>query len=297
MATIERVDNNTIKIYDGSPVRVKKTGNIVEIRTMEAYGVQSIQKLDKDNYVVLNTGELKQFNHTETRAESPDNVKQSMNALRDIINTNCVDYSKILFITLTYAENMQNQKQLYTDLKKFHQRLRYYLGEQKFEYISAIEPQGRGAFHAHELLIFDKKAPFIPNKKLAEIWGKGFTKITNVKNIDNLGLYLTAYLCDIDISEANIKDIKDGKRIKTIASSDGGETKKIIKGGRIKYYPRGFRFYRCSRGIKRPTLFSCSYATAQKMVESHNLTYEKTIKISSEGYRNIINYKTYTKPL
>lgn len=297
MANIERIDNSQAVVNDSVPVRLKKTGNIVEMRTMSRNTPQTIQKIDKDSYVVIDTGEVRQFNHTESREENTDSIKQSMSKLRDLINANSTDSKKIKFITLTYRENMCDSEKLYNDIKKFHMRLKYYLKNQPFEYISAIEPQGRGAFHAHELLFFQKNAPFIPNEKLAEIWGHGFTKITKIDTVDNIGLYLTAYLCDIDLEQANIKDINSANYIKTVDGINGGQSKRIIKGGRLKYYPTGIRLFRCSRGVKRPEIIKCSYPIALSQVQGYELAYEKTILVakSESDYENIINYKTFKK--
>lgn len=248
------------------------------------------------------TGEIREVRHTEKRIENTESIKQSMKNLRDIINTNCDNPENCLWLTLTYKENMQNQEQLYADLKKFFMRLRYHL-DKKFDYIATIEPQARCAYHAHVILIFDKKRPFIPNEKLAEIWGHGFTKTTKIDNIDNIGLYLTAYLTDISIDEASILDIKSAKNIKDVEILEGGKEvpKKIIKGGRLKYYPSRFRLFRCSRGIKRPTIWKTTNQQVMEYIEENGLDlfYEKTIKLTDESknFERIINYKQFKKPI
>lgn len=299
MLKVKRIENTLFAPDDGVNVRVKKTGNITELRTSLHESRQTIQKLNKNEYVVLDTGELKEFEHTNTRAENLISIKQSMQKLRDIINTNCTESDKCKFITLTYRENMQDTKQLYADVKKFHMRLRYYMGDTKFEYITAIEPQGRGAWHIHEILIFDKKAPFIHNSKLGEIWGHGFTKINNIDSVDNVGIYLTAYLCNLDVEQANLNDLKAAKTILETEKTDeqGNKVnKRFIKGGRLKYYPTGMRFYRCSRGVKRPEILNCPLYVAKNITKKSTLTYERTIELlDGENTVNIINYRQYNK--
>lgn len=295
---IEKIDNNLF-VNDDSIVQVKKTGNITEIKTCLRECKQTIQRINAEEYIVLDTGELKQYKKTEKRVENPTSLKQSMRNLRDIINTNCTDPKKCKFLTLTYRENMQDPQKLYRDVKNFHKRLRYFLKNIKFEYISVIEPQGRGSFHIHELLVFTKSAPFIPNNKIEEIWGNGFTKTTKIDDIDNIGTYLCAYLCDLPIEQADLKGIKSLSNIKEVQTTDeNGKpiSKHIIKSGRLKFYPKGMRFYRCSRGIKRPEIIKCPYSVAKDTVKNSVLTYEKTIKISddiNERTLNIINYKQY----
>lgn len=296
---IEKIDNNLF-VNDDSIVQVKKTGNITEIKTCLRECKQTIRKISAQEYIVLDTGELKQYKHTEKRIENPTSLKQSMRNLRDIINTNCTDPRKCKFLTLTYRENMQDPQKLYQDVKNFHKRLRYFLKNTKFEYISVIEPQGRGSFHIHELLIFNKKAPFIPNSKIEELWQyNGFTTTKNIDNIDNIGAYLCEYLTSIPIEQADLKDIKSLSNIKEVNTTDeNGKpiSKHIIKSGRLMYYKKGQRFFRCSRGILRPEVIKCPYSVAKDMVKNSVLTYEKTIKISDENndaVLNIINYKQY----
>lgn len=300
---IKKVENTEARINTKSRVTVKKTGNVIEIKHSSGIAGSNINKIDKDHYLILSTGEIREVKHTEKRIENTESIKQSMKNLRDLINCNCTEPDKCIWLTLTYKELMQNQEQLYADLKKFFMRLKYHLGDKKFEYIATIEPQARGAYHAHVILIFDKKRPFIANEVMATIWGHGFTKTTKIDNIDNIGLYLTAYLTDISVDEASILDIKSAKNIKDVEVVEGGKEvpKKIIKGGRLKYYPSGFRLYRCSRGIKRPTIWKTTNQQAMEYIEENGLDlfYEKTIKLTDESknFERVINYKQFKKPI
>ncbi|MEG0897701.1 MAG: hypothetical protein RSF73_09180, partial [Ruthenibacterium sp.] len=192
--------------YRSNNVAVKKTGAITELRDMGRNNLDCpIIKFDADNYILKETGEMLPFKKTQIRSESPESVKQSLHHLRDILNANCEDVTRCKWVTLTYAENMTDTKQLYADFQKFNQRLTYYCQKTyhtQYQYIVCIEPQGRGAWHLHIVLIFEKKAPFIANDTLAEIWGHGFTKTKKLEDVDNIGLYLTAYLTDMDVETA-----------------------------------------------------------------------------------------------
>jgi len=281
---------------------VKRMGNITEIRDMTRKTGGIIRKLSKDEYCDTRTGEVFEYSHTETRIDNPENVARTLRDLRDIINANITDAKKCLWITLTYAENMTDTKRLYNDFHKFNMRLQYYLkinGLSKCEYIVAAEPQERGAWHFHLLLLFPKKAPFIPNAELARIWGNGFVKVTSLKNVDNVGVYLTAYLGDMDFMEAfgNI-DLYNAK-IKEVTTTDEHNNKRkkaVVKGARLKLYPTGFRIYRCSRGIKKPVIYECTEAEAMESVKGQALTFEKTIQLSEDGeIFNVIHYRHYNR--
>ena len=192
----------------------------------------TIQKLSADEYVDLRTGEVKEFQHTDNRAQSKSAVSQSLRNLRDLINSNLTDPETVRWVTLTYRENMADEKRLYEDWRRFWQRFKYYLhkrGLPTAEYIIAAEPQARGAWHLHCLFIFPEKAPYIHNSEIARIWGNGFTKTKSLRGISNPGLYLTAYLGDMELTEAMREGMKKGQ-IKEVTSTDerGKQKKKAV---------------------------------------------------------------------
>ena len=257
----------------------------------------AIEKLTADLYADKRTGEVKEFQHHDSRAADKASVAQSLRKLRDLINANLEDPETALWVTLTYQENMTDPARLYDDYRRFWQRFKYYLskrGHPPAEYIIAAEPQARGAWHLHCLFLFFGKAPFIRNSDIAQIWGHGFTKTQNLRGIGNPGLYLTAYLGNMELTEAVHAGAFQAKRL--AGSKD--KSKAIIKGARLNLYPPGFNLYRFSRGIKRPEIWQTTEQEAQAEITGMPLTYEKTISITDEGgtIRNIINYRTYTKP-
>jgi len=284
---IERLNENIKSgLFADSLVTVKEMGNITEIRYMLRQQGGLICKIDKYSYYDIRTGRVKEFNASTTRIENKESVSRSLKNLRDIINTNVTDHRNILWVTLTYKENMTDHIRLYNDYRKFNMRFKDYLKKNMLpvcEYIATAEPQGRGAWHLHILYIFKVKAPFIKNKTLAKLWGYGFVSITSLKGIDNVGIYLTAYLSNLDITGE-----LDG---------DNVASKSIVKGARIQLYPTGFRIYRCSRGIKKPNVYETTEAQAMQKVENAALTYEKTIQLTYDDGRivNRINYRHFNK--
>lgn len=191
---------------------------------------------------------------------------------------------------------MTDPVQLYEDYRRFWQRFKCYLrkqGHPAVEYIIAAEPQGRGAWHLHCLFLFSDKAPFISNADMAQIWDHGFTKTQSLKGVWNPGLYLTAYLGDMELSEA----VNTGQFKAAQLAETKDKSKMVIKGARLNLYPPGFNLYRSSRGIKRPEIWQTTEREAQAEISGMPLTYEKTISITdaSGAVRNIINYRTYTK--
>lgn len=88
------------------------------------------------------------------------------------------------------------------------------------------EPQGRiiegkCVWHLHIIYIL-KKRTFIPKSDFERLWGLGFVNIKSLKKIDNLGMYLSAYLSNMQLehnenNNSNNKRIIKGSRLRTIS--------------------------------------------------------------------------------
>ena len=299
---IRKIDN--VQVSPSSLVRVKEMGNILEVMWSDSYNSKCyIQKLGKDTYLDLRDGEVKEFQHIENRSCDMKSVRKSLGKLRDYLNTNIIDVSRCRWVTLTYSENMTDTKRLYEDFKNFNKRLRYHIG--KYEYIVAMEPQGRGAWHCHVVMIFEDKAPYIANELMAKIWGNGFVTVKKLDDVDNVGAYLTAYLGDMDLEE--LQESGEiihfaGKTVEVkqveIELDDGSKkSKSYIKGARLHMYPPQFNIYRFSRGIKKPTVYYQMENDVQKKVSAATLTFEKTIQLNDieNDFEKTINYRYYNR--
>lgn len=294
---------DTIEIGKEDLVSLKTMGHVYEICYLQKKNNQiKTQLIDKDHYVYLDTGEIFECNHIENRSESKFQVGQSLKRLREYINTNVVDTNKCKWITLTYAKNMQDTNKLYNDFKNFIRRFKERYGH--IEYIAAMEPQSRGAWHCHCIIIFDKVAPFISNATIEKLWQQGFTKTTKLDDIDNIGAYLTAYLGDMEFTKENIQELqKQGLNVSQMALKEVNEIegiklkepKSFIKGGRLYMYPPKFNLYRISRGIKKPKKEYYSYHVAKEKAGLQLPTYSKGIKLSDtdNSFGNIIIYEYY----
>lgn len=286
-------------------VSLKTMGHIYEICYFQKKNDKIIvQLLDKDHYMYLDTGEIFECNHIANRAENKFQVGQSLKRLRDYINTNVVEPNKCKWITLTYKKNMTDSKQLYSDFKRFMTRFKRRFKEYGIEYIAACEPQARGCWHMHLIIIFDRVAPFIPNATIEVLWEQGFTKTTKLDDIDNIGAYLTAYLGDMEFTEENIQELqKQGLKVSQMALKEVNEIegiklkepKSFIKGGRLYMYPPKFNLYRISRGIKKPIKEYYSYHVAKEKAGLRLPTYSKGIRISDteKNFDNMIIYEYY----
>ena len=290
------------------PVKVTEMGNVIEVQYMSNRNCkQTVQMLPGgEQYVICSTGEIKDILHKETRKDNKKGLYKTFAHARAVINTNVTNVENVRWCTLTYAENMTDTKRLYKDFEKFNKRFQYYCKSHcygKAEYIVMMEPQGRGAWHAHLLYIWQNKAPYIPNKEFAELWGHGFVKIKKLDNVDNVGAYLTAYLGDMEFQEAvnsNPGAIYDGAECKMVEMEDGQGKKvekAIIKGARLDLYPVNFNMIRCTRGIKKPTTLMIRQEEEEKKVLGATKTFQSAFKLidAENKFESVIIREQYNK--
>lgn len=266
---VKNVDNYSV--YGGSLVKYTRMGNITQILSLSRKNNKCpIKKISKEEYIYIDTGEIFQCNHIENRSQNINTVRYSISNLRNLINNNFIGGQNELWITLTFGENkVYNPKDLYPIFTNFIKRLRYNFKDLKLDYIYVPEPHEKGDWHIHLLLKADKPL-YIKNSTLNEIWSYGFVKVNRLKDIDNIGAYVSAYLINI----------KDGEQTK--------------KGARLYLYPVGHQLYRFSKGIIKPNSEYISYDEAIKKVSSDKLTYKSTLQITTENdFQNTIHYEYY----
>lgn len=275
-------------------VSVKKMNHIVEVVAIDTVsnGLSKIKKLSKTHYVNKDTGEILEYKLSENRGQNIAGLKESFRKIRDLINNNFSGKGNEIHVTLTYAENMTDNKRLYYDFDKFWKRYKYKYGS-NCDYISVVEPQGRGAWHCHLLIRHnDVENIYIPSDELASIWGHGFVKIRSLKGVDNIGAYLTAYLTDVELTEETLSmAVTEKKEIKVVEVE--GKQKRYIKGGRMHLYPPGMNLYRKSRGIVFPKVEKMKYRELKKIVGNASPNYTTTVTIQDDDKKKVLNRITY----
>lgn len=277
-------------IKESDYVTLTRMNDIFEIQFMEKSNISNnIVKLDFDRYVVKETGEIRKFNKSDNRGHNENSLKQTMKKLRYLINANFSGKPNELWATLTFSDSTlaKNPKKIYKEFNKFIKRLRDQFGHD-LEYIAVLEPHGIKnnditswhGFHFHLLLkSLNSNRLFLPHNEFESIWGLGYSRIEGLKNIDNIGAYLSAYLSN---AEDNSEQLPNNSK------------KKYIKGGRLWLYPRGIRIYHKSKGMQYPTRINMTYGRARKIigVEPH---YKKVIPIEIDDFTNKIVYEQYNR--
>lgn len=266
----EQIDNYIIQPWE--KVRFKQVGNVYEIMHMDSMNDKpTIKKISKKEYIQLSTGEVKEYKaKSNSRGDNMKNLKRSFKKLDDLIKANLTDIRRAKWITLTYRDNMQDTKKLYEDFEKFNKKLKRYVKKNfnntKYEYIMVVEPQSRGAWHIHLILIFNRLAPYIHYKDIEYMWGNGFVSVGRVTSADKVADYLN----------------KAKRSDKT----------------KFELYPPKINVFRTSRKINKPKVQYITEIEAMKKVSQLNLelTHHLSfiIKDTANNFYNRISYRYYT---
>lgn len=279
-------DSKDFSIQPDDFVTVTVMNDIYEVQYLQKSNRQNnILKIDSDRYVIKSTGEIKYYEHTETRNQSENSIKQTMKKLRYLINANFSGQKNELWATLTFRDTKiaKQHQNIYKEFNKFIKRLNYRY-QNTLDYIAILEPHGISnkniyewhGFHLHLLLKSSSSNLYIPYQEFEQIWGLGMCRIERLKNIDNIGAYLSAYLTNAESSDTDSKE------------------KKYIKGSRLWLYPKGVRIYRKSKGIKYPKRMKMPYHSARELIgiEAH---YTRLYKIKNDNFENIVIFEQYNK--
>ena len=287
-----------IQISEYSLVTVTKMNHIIEVQHMEKMNSRShIKKLDADRYVDLKTGDIREFERTENRSQGLNSLRQTFKKLRYLINNNFTGAPNELFITLTYRGDLQTNDHLKVgnDYKKFLKRLKYeFKGSTTVDALKVLEPHESGNWHMHVLLRFnDLERVYIANKDLREIWGNGWVTVQSLKNVDNVGAYVSAYLADIEVSEDDARQLEGNPDL--MEKEVDGKKKKFVKGGRLVFYPSGVNLYSKTKGVIYPERENMIYSEAKKIVGAATPHYKKSLSIADEekDFSNTITYEQY----
>jgi len=119
-----------------------------------------------------------------------DHILRARRQIRRLINANLATQVP-KFITLTFAKNIHTLKEANPQFTRFQKELQRRYGRGR--YLCVPEFQKRGAVHFH-VIYFD--LPYIKNIKsvMAKLWGKGWVKVIAVREIRNIGAYVSKYL-------------------------------------------------------------------------------------------------------
>lgn len=181
--------------------------------------------------------------------------------LTRLINSNTRQYLKLdgkeyppVFLTLTFKEDIRNQKEANELFSLFIKRLNYQTNKTKIntlKYSVVIEFQDKtrnGVIHYHTVFY---NLPYTKKEILVQVWDQGFLDVKAIKNIQGLGSYVTKYMS---------KNFED---------------------------PRldGHKRYFSSRGLIKPKVYAglTPYEVIRKAIPVNTPTWEKSFNSEKKG--------------
>lgn len=160
---------------------------------------QNVERLDIDNL----SKHSRRVDNTKKEIEKRNIIRAKLNCQR-LAKSNAKDWHT--FITLTYAENMQDVAKAKVDLTNFIHNIKKV--KKDFKYIAIPEFQKRGAIHFHLLTNLTLQDNNIIKKQKdndkyydVKYWNKGFTSIELMtgdikKIVGYISKYMTKDNCD-----------------------------------------------------------------------------------------------------
>lgn len=185
------------KWYD---TKLVKSGDIYEIYEYE----RSVKLGEAKNA----EGRRKKASEEEKKRHRKNTLAKAKKTVRRLVNANINVWGQWpKFLTLTFADNVQDIKMANYEFKKFRQRLEY-LVKVKLKYLVVIEFQERGAIHYHAIFF---NLPYIKNDIIAKLWGHGFIKINAIDDVDNVGAYVSKYMTKNDTDVEKTRGLEGQK--------------------------------------------------------------------------------------
>ena len=119
---------NPVEMSKHAITKVTTMGNITQLTVFDKSPSSGCvcRKISKDLYEDTRTGEVKEYQHIENRAENMQGIRRTLERVRNLINTNVTEPSHCRWLTFTYADNMTDTKRLYFDYSKFWKRFCYW---------------------------------------------------------------------------------------------------------------------------------------------------------------------------
>ena len=276
---------DTVRINDNAPLKVTIAGGVIDVMQQErpTRPPEIVWSKDRTEYTVVATGEVRKAKKRKTRSDDKtaiDELRKSMRRMRQLINANWSGDRNELMITLTYADNMTDTKKLKKDMEKWLKKAKRRLGEIKYLYV--VEPQARGAWHAHCLVKqLSAHSTYWPAEDVADCWGHGYVKVKRLDSCDNVGAYLSAYL-------TNLPTAAEDDEIKTnidAALGDDAPSKAAIKGERLHLYPKGMHYYRASKNLDPPVTKKMRPTSAeyQALIAGADQRFARTIELYDDA--------------
>lgn len=291
MPGINIVKGKNYKIKDDATVKVVRyNGNkLIEIQTTNKRPnnlKKSIKKLNKEEYLDMRTGEIKTYNLN--CGKNDKGVKRAMKRFGKLLKNNFFGEQNELFITCTCEEPVQDIDEINSYFDKFWGKLQRRYKSLGFAYVIEMQKE-RESLHIHAL-IKDMENPTleIPNNKIMELWGKGFTKTSRISDSER-----KQHINEEDAIKQMEEDDENEDEAEADAQKEygiGAVISYMIKSDSKENIPQNKQLYHNSRCFQYPTVEEMKYKEAlEKVKDKFFRKSEYTVLIQSEETGRIMN--------
>lgn len=213
----------------------------------------TLKRIGNNRHLNLRTGEVVEETKKEKRGDYIPSLLISNLRLQDIIKENAVDNNKIILLTLTYEEKTLDIKRINEDFKSFIKYLRNNVVEfGAIEYINTLELYAdKKGYHIHAILFFNEstKSIYLPFETLSKAWKLGQFALRKPTRDNEVYFYLTPHL------SKKVNDKNSHMHSKALLQME---------------LPAGVNLYRCSKGIRKPVIYTDTYENIQKYLKQNS---------------------------
>ncbi len=211
--------------------------------------------------------------------KSNDRIANERTLLNSLFNTSLIILKNFsgaeneVFITLTCAKPQRDVHKMQESFKTFWRKFkRAYPGS---VYVRIAEPNDFGAWHFH-ILIKDTTSEklVVDIAKLRKFWGNGGVNVKRIYSIDGLANYFIP------------------------SKSISAKEKARLKYKRLKFYPKGFNAYSCSKDIVFPEEIEMTDEEIEILRAYFDLNYahlKDVVMTDEDGKKHLLNTYLFQK--
>lgn len=280
-----------MNIKNDDMVKVTDMNTVVELKLTSTTKTPKgkIRRIDKTQYVDIDTGEVKTYKSkntkTSSRKNNPNSLARTGRNAKEMMICNFVDKKQTQYITLTYKEAMYDYKQATNDFKAFVKKIRRtYCKDNKMQYFFIQEQHYNDSLHFHCLFYWDKEYPSDMVKNLSTLWEKGTSIHKPIKENKDI-LYIATYL----VSGHFAKDKKANKNDFAQSSDDKG----AIKNVRLDNLPAYYRDIKHSKNMLKPIKDEMLYSDVKDIYGFAEPFTERSFEKTLNGFTVKNEYEYY----
>ena len=213
------------------------------------------------------TSKPRNLNKSKSRIANKRTLINSLLNARLIILKNFSGAENEVFVTLTCAKPQRDVQKMQESFKTFWRKFKRAYPD--CAYVRIAEPNDFGAWHFHVFIKGNTNEKLvIDTAELRKLWGHGGVNVKRIYSIDGLANYIIP------------------------SESDWVKEKARTKYKRLKFYPKGFNAYSCSKDIVFPEEIEMTDEQLVILLPNLDLQYahlKDVVMTDEDGKKRLLN--------